>query len=451
MAKYHIQTQQAPPRFSPPGKYCLKVDEEQCLKCKHCVREDCPYGFYKKEDGLTSVICNCHHCLYCVESCPAGALYFVINPDYEDLGDDYWTPEIITSNWHQAETGRIPVSGAGYGGPFVGKGFDDMWTDMSEIVRPTRDGIHGREYISTAIEIGRKLPCLEFDETGQIISSIPPFVEVSIPMILTLPDWNIWGKNVLLALAKAATALNTIFIMNLKDFDSTFHPYLEHLGFAIGTLEEVNDLPQGVKIVEVPFSLAEQEKVIKQVHPETIVSVKLPLTPTAKEQTLELVQQGIGVIHLYANDHGQEFAENPQFIKEVIKDIHFALLKTSQRDEVTLLASGGIAMAEHVAKTIICGADGVVLDQVMAVALECHLCKDCLKGKPCPMEINNIDPNWGAQRVVNLMGSWHSQLLEVLGAMGMRDVRRLRGELGRAIFYKDVVSEAFANIERVKI
>lgn len=450
MAKYHIATQEAPSRFPIPGKYCLKVDEERCLKCKHCVREDCPYGFFKKEHGLTSVICYCHHCLYCVESCPAGALFFIINPDYETLGDDYWTPEIIISNQRQAENGKIPVSGAGYGGPFVGKGFDDMWTDMSEIVRPTRDGIHGREYISTAIEVGRKLPYLEFDETGRLLSSIPPTISISIPMILTLPDWNIWKKNVLLALAKAAAALNTIFIMNLKAFDADFHPYLAHLGFAIDTLEEVNDLPQGVKIVEVPFSLAEQVKAIKQKLPETIVSVKLPLTPDAKEQTLTLAQQGVGVIHLYANEHGREFAERPRFIKEVIKEIHFALLETGQRDEITLLASGGIAMAEHGGKTIICGADGVVVDQVLAIALECHLCKNCVKEKPCPREINHIDPNWGAQRIINLMGAWHSQLLEVLGAMGIRDVRRLRGELGRAIFYKDVVKEAFANIERVK-
>jgi len=126
MAKYHIQIQQALSRFSPPGKYCLKVEEKRCLNCKHCVREDCPYGFYKKENGLNTVICNCRHCLYCVESCPSGALFFVNNPDYESLGDDYWTPEIITCNWRQAETGRIPVSGAGYGGPFVGNGFDDI-------------------------------------------------------------------------------------------------------------------------------------------------------------------------------------------------------------------------------------------------------------------------------------------------------------------------------------
>jgi hypothetical protein len=44
------------------------------------------------------------------------------------------------------------------------------------------------------------------------------------------------------------------------------------------------------------------------------------------------------------------------------------------------------------------------------------------------------DADWGAQRIVNLMAAWRDQLLEVLGAMGMREVRRLRGELGRTIF-----------------
>lgn len=82
----------------------------------------------------------------------------IVNPAYFEMGDSYWTPETICRILRQAETGKIPVSGAGYGGPFVGPGFDDMWTDMSEIVRPTRDGIHGREYISTSIEIGKKLP-----------------------------------------------------------------------------------------------------------------------------------------------------------------------------------------------------------------------------------------------------------------------------------------------------
>ena len=79
-----------------------------------------------------------------------------INSEYRKLGNAYWTPQIFGTTWLEAETGKVPVSGAGYRGKFSGHGFDSMWTDMSEIVRPTRDGIHGREYISTSVDIGRK-------------------------------------------------------------------------------------------------------------------------------------------------------------------------------------------------------------------------------------------------------------------------------------------------------
>ena len=70
------------------------------------------------------------------------------------MGDAYFRPDIIETTWKQSDTGTIPVSGAGYRGRFHGPGFDSIWTDMSEIVRPTRDGIHGREYISTSVDIG---------------------------------------------------------------------------------------------------------------------------------------------------------------------------------------------------------------------------------------------------------------------------------------------------------
>jgi len=44
------------------------------------------------------------------------------------------------------------------------------------------------------------------------------------------------------------------------------------------------------------------------------------------------------------------------------------------------------------------------------------------------------------------MGSWHAQLIEVLGAMGLREVRRLRGEVGRAMFFEDLELENFSPI-----
>ena len=133
------------------------------------MKRGCVYGFYRDEadtlrdePGYLDYIYQCKGCLSCVQNCTKDILTRVVNPEYRRLGDDYYTPEIILSTWFQAETGRIPVSGSGYGGPFSGSGFDSMWTDMSEIVRPTRDGIHGREYISTSVDIGRKLPQLRF-------------------------------------------------------------------------------------------------------------------------------------------------------------------------------------------------------------------------------------------------------------------------------------------------
>jgi len=103
--------------------------------------------------------------------------------------DPFWTPQVITQIWYQAETGKIPISGGGYGGPFAGEGFDGLWLDMSEIVRPTRDGIHGREYISTAIDLGRKPSMLRFDAAGRLALQLPSLLEIPIP----IPGGNLFS------------------------------------------------------------------------------------------------------------------------------------------------------------------------------------------------------------------------------------------------------------------
>ena len=100
-------------------------------------------------------------------------------------------------------------------------------------------------------------------------------------------------------------------------------------------------------------------------------------------------------------------------------------------------------MAEHVAKAIICGADGVLLDLPLLIALECRVCRQCLKGEPCPVQMDQVNVKKGSQRLVNLIGAWNNQLLEVLGAMGLREVRRLRGEVGRAMFVEELQKEIF--------
>jgi glutamate synthase domain-containing protein 2 len=151
------------------------------------------------------------------------------------------------------------------------------------------------------------------------------------------------------------------------------------------------------------------------------------------------------VIRVFADADGRENGRG-SFIKERVREIHRTLVSASIRDCVTLLAGGGIAMAEHVAKLIACGADGVIVDDALLVALECRMCGDCAGERPCVPGIERIDPAWGAQRIVNLLASWHSQLIEVMGAMGLREVRRLRGETGRVMFFEDLEKECFAPV-----
>jgi glutamate synthase domain-containing protein 2 len=97
-----------------------------------------------------------------------------------------------------------------------------------------------------------------------------------------------------------------------------------------------------------------------------------------------------------------------------------------------------------VAKAIVCGADAVLADTALLLSLECRLCKECQDDNPCPIDLASLNVKRGAQRLVNLLGAWNNQILEVLGAMGMREVRRLRGEVGRIMFKEDLDKEIFA-------
>ena len=88
----------------------------------------------------------------------------------------------------------------------------------------------------------------------------------------------------------------------------------------------------------------------------------------------------------------------------------------------------------------------------LMVALECRLCKVCKPAIACPVELGKAPVDWAEKRIVNLLGSWHSQLIELMGAMGLREARRLRGELGRAMFFDDLERENFGPLfgERAK-
>ena len=132
--------------------------------------------------------------------------------------------------------------------------------------------------------------------------------------------------------------------------------------------------------------------------------------------------------------------------RDVIREVHTALVKDGTRDTVTLSSSGGIALAEHVTKAVVCGADLVATDASLAIAMECRMCLDCDRGGICWIAMEDTEVDYGTRRVINLMGAWHQQLIEMLGAMGIREARRLRGETGRCMFFEDLEDETFGRL-----
>jgi ferredoxin len=449
-AKYHIPSAPVAGRFQPITRSGVLAWEEGCLKCAKCVKKECVYKVYEKRaldarQMIDSVDSVCQDCFRCVQNCPGRLISKELNPAYKAIGNSYWSPDILSNIWFQAETARIPVSGGGYGGPFSGFGFDAMWTDMSEIVRPTRDGIHGREYISTSVDIGRKEMFLEFDSRGNPSSPLHPLIEVPLPVLFDLLPWSPPVRQIRLALLRAAERLGTFVLIPQAEWLAEYEPFL---GQTLLYLEQgPAALPKstiaGLRFVEIPDGpkSLRQRAFLKKEKADLVVAVRLDLSEAACARVLELTRAGIEVIHLRADENGMEKGPEGLFIKDRLKQIHLRLVEEGVRDQVTIIAGGGVAMAEHMAKLIICGADAVTGDIPALVAMECRVCKRCAEGISCPVGLEDVDPAWGASRIVNLMAGWHSQLLEVLGAMGIREVRRLRGEMGRAMFFEELEKE----------
>jgi hypothetical protein len=238
--------------------------------------------------------------------------------------------------------------------------------------------------------------------------------------------------------------------------DSRYRPVddanLEHIAFYLGP--DSPPVPDAMlrktRLVEIADNPAVTERIkeIKSIHPEIVVAIRVELTATGIGRAIELAGlEEVEVVHVVADSKGNELtAQKPRFVKDMLRQIHTALIEKGIRDEITLMAGGGIALPEHVAKAIICGADLVTINLPLLIALECHLCDRCQPGMPCPARLEKIDFKYGLGRMTNLIAAWHDQLIEVMGAMGMREVRRLRGDVGRAMFFENLEEETFGKL-----
>lgn len=182
---------------------------------------------------------------------------------------------------------------------------------------------------------------------------------------------------------------------------------------------------------------------IKTVNPRALVSVKVS-TPTDVDMVaVGSYYAGADILQIDGSYGGTGAA--PEIAKKniampieyAIPRVHRYLSIEGIRDEIVLMASGGVRNAYDIAKAIALGADGCILGTAELVALGCTRCANCERGRGCPFGLTTTDPElsllivpeWGADRISNLYASFAAQMRDLLGKLGLASVQALRGRM----------------------
>jgi glutamate synthase domain-containing protein 2/ferredoxin len=473
----------APSRFrNEISKYIIRRSED-CIKCDKCA-EACPQGVHVIKPGYRffaqpqSHLCIGFSCEktdhYCVARCPQGALSLVENPMMRVLGDCRWTADMILASWKMAETGDPPSEEYGYKYQCgdSGGGFDRIrfrFPDNPPVVL-------SEDEIDTSIQLNRRN-----DER--------PKIKIDIPWYGSGMSFGSVSNATQLAKARSAVAWNTFTCTGEGGYMERLRPYDDHVitQVATGLFGVREETIQRVPIVEFkyaqgakpglgghllgdkntpdvarmreavlgislfspfPFhsvySIEDHKKHldwIKLINRRALVSTKVS-TPTDVDMVaVGSYSAGTHIIHLDGGYGGTGAAPDiakkniAMPIEYAIPKVHSFLVAEGVREEITLMASGGIRTAHDMAKSIALGADGVILGTAELVALGCVRCGRCESGRGCARGIattdrelsNKIDIAWGTQRLINFYHAWRKELVGILQRFGMRSVGELRG------------------------
>jgi glutamate synthase domain-containing protein 2 len=180
---------------------------------------------------------------------------------------------------------------------------------------------------------------------------------------------------------------------------------------------------------------------IRVINPDALISVKVSTPSDVDMVAVGSYYAGANILQLDGSYGGTGAA--PDIAKKniampiefAIPKVHKFLIDEGIRDEMVILASGGVRTPADMIKAIALGADGVVIGTAELVAIECDRCTNCERGRGCPFGIATSDPDltelihpdWAAQRIINLFHSWRAQLIGYLDRLGLESILDLRG------------------------
>ena len=459
----------------------------RCIACRVCERQCANevHSFDPDTGLMMSDESKCVNCQRCVSLCPTRALK-IVKSDCTLRENANWSNDTIREIYKQANSGGVLLSSMGNPKPLPVY-WDKILINASQVTNPPIDPL--REPMETRVFLGKKPDRVERDENGKLSCTLPPQIQLSMPVMFSAMSYGSISYNAHASLARAATELGILYNTGEGGLHEDFYCYgpntivqvasgrfgvheeylnagaaIEikmgqgakpgiggHLPGAkiVGDVSRTRMIPEGSDAISPAphhdiYSIEDLRQLVYSLKEATgyrkPVIVKVAAVHNIAAIASGIARSGADIIAIDGFRGGTGAA--PTRIRDNVGiPIELALAAVDQRlrDEgirhhVSLVVGGSIRSAADVVKAVALGADACYVATAALLALGCHLCRTCQTGK-CnwgiatqrPELVKRLNPDIGSQRLVNLMNAWRHEIMELMGGMGINSIEALRG------------------------
>lgn len=467
--------------------YEVVRNPERCIACRVCERQcanevhafDAETGRMRADD---SKCVNCHRC---VALCPTRALK-IVRSDHTFKVNANWDKDTIQEIYRQADSGGVLLSSMGNPKPFPVY-WDKILINASQVTNPSIDPL--REPMETRVTLGKKPEDIRRGKNGKLLTDLPPHLSLEVPILFSAMSYGSISYNAHESLARAAQALGTCYNTGEGGLHEDFYQYgantivqvasgrfgvhKEYLesGAAIeikmgqgakpgigghlpgekivGDVSRTRMIPEGSDAISPAphhdiYSIEDLRQLVFSLKEATgyrkPVIVKIAAVHNVAAIASGIARSGADILAIDGFRGGTGAA--PTRIRDNVGiPIELALASVDQRlreegirNQVSLVVGGSIRNSADVVKAIALGADAVYIATSALLALGCHLCRSCQTGR-CnwgiatqrPELVKRLNPDWGCQRLVNMVTAWNHEIKEMMGGMGINSIEALKG------------------------